>query len=129
VAGQQEVGDALLDGILMPTASTNEFSLGHLSLEEEMVKILESLVITLELNCGRSLLRELREPKLRSRRAKGLPVQTGKHVDNHVRIQLNVVLDEFCILGVKGIRVLGRLAGLDGAGEEVETKDLHFVGL
>jgi hypothetical protein len=64
VAGQQEVGDALLDGILMPTASTNELSLGHLCLEKEMVKILESLVITLELNCGRSLLRELRETQL-----------------------------------------------------------------
>jgi hypothetical protein len=64
VAGQQKVGNTLLDGVLVPTVTTNEFSLRHLSLEKKMVKILEGLLISPKLNCCGRLFRELRETQL-----------------------------------------------------------------
>jgi hypothetical protein len=48
----------------MPAAPTDKLSLGHLRLEKKMVKIFECLIITLELNCCRRLLRQLRETQL-----------------------------------------------------------------
>jgi hypothetical protein len=64
VTGQQEVGDALLDSVLMPAVATNELSLRHLSLKKKVVEILECLLVRLELKRCRSLLRELRETQL-----------------------------------------------------------------
>jgi hypothetical protein len=64
VTGQEEVGDALLDGVLVPTVSAHKLALRHLCLKEQVMQILERLLIRLELLGRGGLLRELRETKL-----------------------------------------------------------------
>lgn len=62
---------------------------------------------------------------LRRRCAQGSPVEAGQDVDDHVGVQLNLILDELGVLGVERERVGGALAGLDGTAEEVDAEDLH----
>lgn len=60
--------------------------------------------------------------------AQSSPVKPGEHVDNHIRVDLELVLDKFGVLGVQRVRRGGTLAGLDGAGNKVEGEDLHGEG-
>lgn len=64
MARQQEVGNAFLDSVLVATVLANQLALLDLSLQEEMVQILQSLGILLKGLSGRRLLRQLRETEL-----------------------------------------------------------------
>ena len=64
MAGQKKVGNTLLDGILMPTVATNKLAFRNLCLEQQVVQILQSLLISLQLLSCRSLLRKLGKAEL-----------------------------------------------------------------
>lgn len=64
MAGQKKVGDALLNSILMPAVATNKLAFRNLCLEQQVVQILQSLLISLQLLGGRSLLGKFGEAKL-----------------------------------------------------------------
>lgn len=49
------------------------------------------------------------------------PINAGHYVEDQVQVDLKVVLHELGILGVQRVRTRRRLAGLDGASQEVQT--------
>lgn len=63
---------------------------------------------------------------LRSSSTESLPVQSGKDVEDHIRVQLNLILNELRVFGVKRECVGGALASLNGASNKVDAQDLHF---
>ena len=111
------------------------------------MQVLERLLIGLQLLSSGRLLGKLWKPQLSlllvliteapsettkvpsthlgTRRAQGRPVKAGQHIDDHVGVQLDFILHQLGVLGVKRERVGGALAGLDGASEEVKAKNLH----
>lgn len=47
------------------------------------------------------------------------PVEAGQDVEQHLLVDLDVVLHELRVLRVEGVRVRGGLARLDGARQEI----------
>ncbi|POR33972.1 hypothetical protein TPAR_05834 [Tolypocladium paradoxum] len=111
MARQEKVCNALLDGVLVPAVAAHQLALRDLRLQQQVMQVLQHLLIGLQL-----LLR--RRPQRR-------PVQPRQHVDQHLRVDLDVVLHQLRVLGVQRVRGRRRLAGLGGAGDEVEAEDLH----
>jgi hypothetical protein len=64
VAGQQEVCDALANGVLMSAVAADQLTLRDLCLQEEVMKILEGLFVLLKLLGRRRLGRQFGESKL-----------------------------------------------------------------
>lgn len=58
-------------------------------------------------------------------RAERRPVKPGQDIDQHVWIELYVILHKFGVLGVQGKRVGGGLARLCRTVDEIESEDLH----
>lgn len=56
------------------------------------------------------------------------PVEAGQKIDQHLWVQLELILHQFYIFGMEWIGSCCTLAGLDGAGHEIESKDLHGDG-
>lgn len=65
------------------------------------------------------------ETHLSSSLGQGRPINAGQDVEEQFRVDLDIVLDQLYILALQRIRVGGRLAGLDRAGQKVQTQDLH----
>lgn len=55
-----------------------------------------------------------------------VPVQPREDVDDHVGVQLQLILHELCVFGMEGVRVRGGFAGFDCAGQEIEGEYFHF---
>lgn len=64
VARKQEVGDALFDGVLVSAVATHQLALRDLSLQQQMVQVLEHRLVGLQLFLRGGLLRQLREAEL-----------------------------------------------------------------
>lgn len=67
VTWQEEVCDALADGVLMAAVGAHQFSLHDLRLHEQVVQVLQRLLVALQLLHGRGLRRESWETKLMRR--------------------------------------------------------------
>jgi hypothetical protein len=70
--------------------------------------------------------RKTGHPYLRRRRSQCHPIQAGQNVDDHGRIDFNVILHQLGVLGMEGVGVGRALARLDRAGQKVEAKHFHF---
>lgn len=64
MARQEEVGDAVLDGVLVAAVTAHELAFHHLGLHEQLVQLLEELFVRLEVLWRGGLLGEGGEAEL-----------------------------------------------------------------
>lgn len=150
---QQEIRDALAHDILVAAVPAHELPLADLRLHQQHVQVLDELLVLLQVlgrrrRGGQGGEAELRgggcvsicckwvspgEPRRRGTYlggggGEGDPVEARQDVAEQLGVELDVFGDELGVFGVQREGGGGCLAGLDGAGQEVERENLHVRG-